>query len=674
MSRPSRAPGAKKALLMNVSRSMNKFETECMSSSSDSDISKDNEDELLSVCSLPAIHSDIHDINMISSDSELSEQSTEESTLLVSENEKALGNRNFQEVHSNSNINEQLCQWSIKNNISHSALHGLLNILKPHFSSLPSDPRTLLSTPRSIIPKRVIAPGQYHHLGLEKCLRYLVQKNKVQESVCNILVNIDGLPLSKSSSSELYPILVSLFTHPNVVGLVGLYHGYKKPEDLNLFLEDFVEEVSQLVNSGFSVNGADYSVKLKGFVCDAPAKAFIKGIKHHTGSFSCTKCEQEGEFINNRMCFPDIHSKVRTDNAFRTRINEEHHRENSILENIPEFDMITGFPLDYMHLICLGVMKKLVGIWCNGPPPHKLSSHQLQELSVSLVSQSRNIPIEFCRKPRTLNEYKRWKATEFRQFLFYTGPVVLKAHLPRDNYLNFLSLHVALSILANSKSTVQQIDYAHSLLIYFVQTFIILYGKYLVSHNVHNLLHLTNDVKLFGNLDSFGAFQFENFMQIFLKYTRKPDNPISQIVKRFQEAMNANENVLKPKIIVHGPAKEHSEGPLIENCNPPQYSEYRCPTFCIQITHPNNCFGLNDGSIIVVRNIATKNKNLMVIGQKYKNSQDFYKQPCSSHIGIFEISNVGELECWPLEDVSVKYVKLSLPSSHVVIPLLHCEK
>ena len=67
--------------------------------------------------------------------------------------------------------------------------------------------------------------------------------------------------------------------------------------------------------------------------------------------------------------------------------------------------------------------------------------------------------MEFNRKSRLLLEAKRWKATEFRQFLFYTGPVVLRKILNNDRYINFLCLHVAIIILASSKYSLI-IDYA----------------------------------------------------------------------------------------------------------------------------------------------------------------------------------------------------------------------
>lgn len=86
-----------------------------------------------------------------------------------------------------------------------------------------------------------------------------------------------------------------------------------------------------------------------------------------------------------------------------------------------------------------------------GKPPHKPSFHPINQISDSLKLQSINIPGEFCRKPRSLVEAKRWKATEFRQFLLYTGRVVLKSILDKKIYLYFMSLHVAVRILCSNQ-------------------------------------------------------------------------------------------------------------------------------------------------------------------------------------------------------------------------------
>lgn len=51
----------------------------------------------------------------------------------------------------------------------------------------------------------------------------------------------------------------------------------------------------------------------------------------------------------------------------------------------------------------------------------------MRDKSNKLEIQKNNIPCEINRKSRSLFEYKRWKATEFRTFLLYTDSMVLKA-------------------------------------------------------------------------------------------------------------------------------------------------------------------------------------------------------------------------------------------------------
>lgn len=142
---------------------------------------------------------------------------------------------------------------------------------------------------------------------------------------------------------------------------------------------------------------------------------------------------------------------------------------------------------------------------------------------------------EFSRKPRSLNDVDRWKATEFRQFLLYTGPVVLKLVLRKDLYNHFFSLSVAIRILADRKLCLVMNDYAQSLLRWFVLHYGELYGSDNITHNIHNLVHLASDVTRFGCLDQFSAFKFENCLQAIKKQVKNSQKPLHQIVNRITE-------------------------------------------------------------------------------------------------------------------------------------------
>lgn len=123
-------------------------------------------------------------------------------------------------------------------------VNSLLSILRSEGLHLPKDTRSLLKTPKIADHKIIsIHPGSYIHLGVE----YMISKIFILHHIDNNLavklsVNIDGLPLSSSSKSSFWPILVSFINIPkllNIVIPIGIYHGkfknLKRPFDCSIF-------------------------------------------------------------------------------------------------------------------------------------------------------------------------------------------------------------------------------------------------------------------------------------------------------------------------------------------------------------------------------------------------------------------------------------------------------
>ncbi|CAG7829139.1 unnamed protein product [Allacma fusca] len=72
----------------------------------------------------------------------------------------------------------ELCQWAIKNNITHNAIDSLLKLLQSYHPELPCNARKLLETPRHIEIYKMEA-GEYFHLGFYNMLkRRLELKNR----------------------------------------------------------------------------------------------------------------------------------------------------------------------------------------------------------------------------------------------------------------------------------------------------------------------------------------------------------------------------------------------------------------------------------------------------------------------------------------------------------------
>jgi len=128
-----------------------------------------------------------------------------------------------------------------------------------------------------------------------------------------------------------------------------------------------------------------------------------------------------------------------------------------------------------------------------------------------LIWFSKFILLDFDRKPRSLSELCSWKGTKFRHFLlYYIGRLILKTILPTELYAYFLTLQIAMHILCSPMYITSMIDYAEELCIYFVKDFLILYEEEHVSYKIHNLIHLAEDCRKYGSLDSFSTFLFES--------------------------------------------------------------------------------------------------------------------------------------------------------------------
>ncbi|XP_066588102.1 uncharacterized protein [Prorops nasuta] len=575
-----------------------------------------------------------------------------------------------------------LKNWAVQCNISHVSLKGLLTILPKlttnDLQNLPKDPRTFLGTIRDVTVLN-IHPGHYYHMGIQHTLEEQYKLSKMKpHGIIEVAVNIDGLPLTKSSSSQLYPILIinlSLKSNKNVY-LVGLYHGYEKPSDFNNFLREFVRESIELINNGIIIFGEKYLFRIKMFLFDAVAKCSILQIKGVTGYNSCTKCKQEGEYISDRVCFPDLNFSKRTHTDFINKADPDHHTGTTILIKIPGLNLIDDVPLDYMHMICLGVVKKcLVSTWCFGAPPHKLPTAQVNSISQKLEELSNYVPSEFPRRPRSLKESKRWKATEFRLFLLYTCPIVLKGVLSKEKYIHFITLHVAITLLISKKYYNIYIDYANDLLINFVSNTKILYGAHFLIHNIHNLLHLVDDVRRFGQLDNFSNFSSENYLQALKKMIRKDGDIIPQVVRRLNEyylnSFNDGSYSLKECKFL----QEYANGILADNCSSPQYKTVLFPNnFKLSLSIRDSCCIMNNSTIVNVKNFAFNSvlDEMVIIGHAYTESSDFYTEPCqSSLLDIRLVSNVGPLQYWPITSVANKGVRLPFGGQYVVFPLLH---
>lgn len=486
--------------------------------------------------------------------------------------------------------------------------------------------------------------------------------------------NIDGLPLFRSSRLPFWPILAMLkCDYTKSPFIVGIFSGSSKPKCVVEYLQVFVNDLKNVLANGIVHNGKQLSVQVSSFVCDAPARAFVKNVKSHNGYSGCDKCDQEGVWRNHKMTYPETNVRLRTDSSYCDMIDEDHHLNQKLSPLTGIVKMVSSFPIDYMHLCCLGLMRKLLNMWLKGNLAYRLPSQTVNTISSKLLVLHAHTPTEFNRKPRSLNELDRWKATELRSFMLYWGPVVLKGCLPSEFYDNYMLFSVGMYLFLTPGISDQMVDFAHRLMISFVGHYGQLYGRDEIVFSVHQLIHLADEYKQFGPLDNISGFPFENYLGQIKHLLRKPHQPLQQVVKRLSEKPQVKVPLTDEPVLQH----IHTDGPLPQQFNVAlQYTKVSNSRFTLSTKQGDNCIRVGN-HIAVVENIVQEEDDVYVIYRRFRQQESYYRYPCeSSHIGTYRVRElcddigVGKLS-------SIKSKCVLYPESEgnglIAIPIAHMQ-
>lgn len=212
-------------------------------------------------------------------------------------------NKNNHEDNCSSNFSTKLRSWIIEEQISRKTGNALLKIFRNcGHESLPKDIRTLVRTQRKASQYIMEMDNVFMYI-LDFLQHSLERYFKECPDSIKLLINCDGMSLTKSSGSKFWPILMSIYTNIRIEPFsVGVYHGRSKPKNANTYLTSFIDEIISILKNGVLYKGRTCKISIAGI--DAPARAFITCTKSHFGYFSCHKCIQEGDHI--KSCFSRI--------------------------------------------------------------------------------------------------------------------------------------------------------------------------------------------------------------------------------------------------------------------------------------------------------------------------------------------------------------------------------
>lgn len=582
-------------------------------------------------------------------------------------------------IEDESEETKQLRSLAVKSGMKQIHVNEMLKILRRRLlPELPKSAKTFLGTNTAEYDIKEMydsdgSMGEYVYFGIKKGISECINPNVHLKTTIFLQFNIDGISLNKSGEKEFWVISAKVFYRPDIYKpfAVAIYSGNSKPANVDDFLKEYIEEINQLQIRGITISEKHFNVRIHCFICDMPARAFIKCTKGHTGYYSCERCTIKGIRTDNVTQFPKINFRPRTDESFRTQNQRQHHMGISPILRIRQvLDMIFIFVLDFMHLFCLGIMKRLLQRWFVVAGRAKVGIRLKNEVSRRLLQIRKCVPCEFQRKPRSLKNLKKYKATEFRFFLLYCGPVLLRDILDVKRMKNFLLLHIACRILCNNKLLQEYQEHAKLYLQRFFLSLKCLYRK-IQAMNMHCSIHAADDVIRSGcNFSEISAFPFENFIGKLTSLIRTPHRPLSQICRRLHEL-----NKIDPPIPSSLPFRIQILKWNDTNILKVKYREYILTT-----EKPDNFVMLQNNTLLRIIRITRTPESIEIEGNPWKVKKSSFMYPTDSRkLYMWQLRSIPEntiIQC-DLNDVKFKMVKLMFnlkvggPVRVYTMPLLH---
>lgn len=549
-------------------------------------------------------------------------------------------------------IADGLLLFMVMFNISNAAINFLLFFLNCKGIKVPKTAHGLRGKLRNhMFDSCKVENGDIGFCSLITHIAYCIKNGFLKASgvqtEITLHLNLDGLPLFKSSRLNIWPLLMTIkeCTYPKPFPL-AFFCGVGKP-NVEIFFSKLKEDLRAL-KQFIKVENVFVKVKEVVFICDAPARALVQCIKGHSAKDGCGYCRWQAVYEDDRIIFP-FASHEKLSSVSRDAYLYAHFSESNQISVSPLADLVdlrNAFVPEYMHCVCLGIFKKMCSYFFVGAKgvrlPCKLSYNQKEVLSQKINEIRKQLPSEFNRRLRDLKNFEFYKATEFRTLLLYLGPYLFGECLPNEFYQNFLLLHFSIYCFASPTHCRLNFDIAKACIQNFCQGIPDLYRNRLSSYNSHILMHLPDFVHRNGPLDSWSSFLYENYLGI-IKRRLKPTRHMFRYVQ----------NTLSCALELFG------------NSSTPN-------TLTVYTVNANdNCSLLSDGNVIIVSNVSQKNGKAQLNGRLMKLKRPLYRYPyCSYETMRMGYYNLTDVVVTNREPIAKCIIFKHTDSSYVVIPMV----
>lgn len=281
--------------------------------------------------------------------------------------------------------------------------------------------------------------------------------------------------------------------------------------------------------------------------CDIPAARKCCGFKGHNANLGCSRCAKvfPGSFGEkdmsgfDRVQWPprdiqkhkDVCKKLKECNTLAgiQKIETETGIEYSVLVELDYFDPIRFTIIDPMHNLFLGTAKTVMKIWMKNGLIKEENFELLQARVDSMM-----VPSDIGRIPRKiLSSFGSFTAEQWKNWVVVYSMFALRGILPQADYVCWQTFVLACFFLCRRAVSEHDVIKADLLLIKFCQKVEELYGKCVITPNMHLHGHLVDCIKDYGSVYGFWLFPFERYNGILGSFHTNKKTVAAQLMRRF---------------------------------------------------------------------------------------------------------------------------------------------
>ncbi|CAG5075212.1 Protein of unknown function, partial [Cotesia congregata] len=213
--------------------------------------------------------------------------------------------------------------------------------------------------------------------------------------------------------------------------IAGFWFGPTKPK-ANVFMNSFRQRIENIYSGIFvRIPNHPNAIKVRGMIicgtCDLPAKTCFLNMKGHNGIYGCCKCKIKSQKEGKTRVFPyeeqmnpraTEETVQQGERAFETGESVEGVKGPTTLSKIV-LDFIDTTSIDSMHCVFLGIVKQLMRLWLDSKFHKSTFSLRGHINYINQTIKNINPPSFTHRLPRSVSDFKYWKASEMKYWLLY---------------------------------------------------------------------------------------------------------------------------------------------------------------------------------------------------------------------------------------------------------------